>query len=302
MSTHSRLSASPPTRVPVRPSVNAFALPSRQTIAALLSLGAAILLLSACNTTVNSTSARARRTAPVPTTPPSEESLRAEAEAKAKETTAVDVTDAPPEPPKSSGLATGRGILRAELAPMRFIPARAAGSELAVIKGRVELCLTPQLRARQWNVPGHPFRIDLGSAASLNVERLTKSAFAHVKVSLGRDCPTTRGLPAFDVRIRSANRDPYWSVADKQQRTSVTLVATFYDADGRTVWRHAEQGDSNAPRERRMVLSPSGLTSRRHHHAAREFGFALQSALARLHTALLESEEIRDVYTSADPN
>ena len=208
-----------------------------------------------------------------------------------------NATNEPRSAPRSSGIATGRTLLRVELAPIVF-DSPDSDKTLEPILGSVELCLTPELRARQWNVASHPFRIDLGGTASLNVERMTKSTFSDVTVELSRDCPTALEIPTLDVRIRSANRDPYWSVEGGQQHTAITVEVTFWNAEGEQVWKHNERGESIARPEPALALSLSGLTSRRHHHAAREFGKALEAALTKLRASILQSKKVRSLYSN----
>jgi len=251
----------------------------------------ASLLFASCSATVESTSARERRApqgSALPTVPGREESSPGDAQESA--------TNEPVEP-RNSGIATGRSLLRVELDPIVF-DSPDSDKTLERIQGSVELCLTPELRTRQWNVASHPFRIDLGGTASLNVERMTKSTFSDVTVELGRDCPTTLGIPTLDVRIRSANRDPYWSVEGDQQHTAITVEVTFWDAEGEQIWKHNARGESIARPEPALALSPSGLTSRRHHHAAREFGKALEAALTKLRASILQSKKVRSLFSN----
>ena len=261
-------------------------------VAKSLTVACGLLLLTACNTTVESTSARARPTRTVPTESQSEQR---DADAAIQE---QGVPEAPPEPyaprpiTQSSGLATGRGLRTVELVPLDF------SSDIQTINGSIELCLSPELRNRPWNVGGHPFRVGLGSRASLNVERLTKATFSDVSVILDRNCPSGAGIPTIDIRIRSANRDPYREVEGGLQNTSITLEATLFDSDGAIVWTHRQQALSEAPRAGRTLFS--SLTRNRHRHAAREFGQAVEKALRGLQESILNSNKVREIYAPRD--
>ena len=58
-----------------------------------------------------------------------------------------------------------------------------------------------------WKVAEHPFRVDLGSRASVNVERLVKLAFDDVAASFDSLRGVVPNHPTLDVCVVSANRD-----------------------------------------------------------------------------------------------
>ncbi|GEM_PF-2498741 len=195
----------------------------------------------------------------------------------------------------------------------------------APLAGPIELCLTPKLRARQWNVSEHPFRIDLGSRAYPNVERLAKTAFDEVEVSFDSRCGVMSDHPSFDVRIVSANRDRRSEVAEgADQWTAITLSAELSSDDGSLIWSTEFETVSKASPsgaglldgaldEAYYVAPPLGAAGpviivrdasikERSEHAAEEFGKALGAGLLRLYEELLSADAVRQAMRTAVPS
>ncbi len=173
-----------------------------------------------------------------------------------------------------------RTISTVELPPMSF------SHESAPIDGTIELCLTPKLRMRQWNVASHPFKIDLGSRAALNLEILAKSAFREVIVSFDRTCGSATDHPWLSATILAANRD--WdSLWSTEQNTTITMEFELAGSDAGRIWSTTTRGD--------VTTSPPTYTQRRV-RAAEDFGEALGVALEQGFDELLESEEVRDLF------
>jgi len=183
----------------------------------------------------------------------------------------------------AGGLGCGRKLTTVTLAPMTFV------HESAPIEGTIELCLSPGLRMRQWDVRGHGFKIDLGGRTALNLEILARSAFSEVLVSFDRDCGSATDRPWLTARILAANRDldSLWST---EQNTTITMEFELAQDDGRTIWSLITKGD--------VSTSPSAFTRRRV-RAAEAFGEAIEITLQRAFEALIESEDVRGAFGAA---
>ena len=186
-----------------------------------------------------------------------------------------------------------------------------------VIDVPIELCLPPALRNRQWNVAEHPFRLDLGSRASLNFERMVKRVFSDVDVTLSTACGSRTGLPWITARIVAANRELYTEVQDGVQHTSLRLDTEIRAPGGSRIWR----SDQTAVIERAPALRGSGPfrssesseardglfspflgwagTSVRHDRAAEDFGAALEQALRKTYEALQDHEALESALLEA---
>jgi len=179
-----------------------------------------------------------------------------------------------------SALGCARPLTTVELAPMAFV------HKSAPINGTIELCLSPKLRMRQWNVEDHPFKIDLGSRTALNVEILAKSAFSNVIVSFDKTCGSATEHPWLAATILAANRDwdTMWS---RRQSTTITMEFELADDNQDIIWSTTTRGD--------VSTAPSGFTKRRT-RAAQAFGKALEIALRRAFDELIESEDVRSAF------
>lgn len=179
-----------------------------------------------------------------------------------------------------SAIGCGRPLSVVELAPMTFV------HKAAPIDGTIELCLSPKLRMRQWNVEDHPFKIDLGSRAALNVEILAKSAFSDVIVSFDKVCGSASDSPWLAATILAANRewDTMWS---RQQSTTITMEFDLFDNDRNIIWSTTTRGE--------LTTAPAGFTKRRT-RAAQAFGKALEIALQQAFDELIESEDVRHAF------
>lgn len=171
----------------------------------------------------------------------------------------------------------GRTVTAVELDPIVY------AHEDAPVPGAIELCLTRELRMRQWNVRNHGYLIELGDRAALNVERLTKAAFASVVVSFEEPCGQATDRPWLSVTILAANReaDSIWS---RSQETSITMELELASDDGEPIW---------ATRTRGTVTKTPASFIRRRTRAAEDFGEALREALDVAFQEIVQSEEIR---------
>lgn len=182
----------------------------------------------------------------------------------------------------SSGCGGGRIVTAVELDPIAF------ENEAAPIPGAIELCITRELRRRQWNVRNHGHIIELGSRAALNVERLAKAAFESVAVSFDEACGTSTQRPRLSAVILSANREPD-SLWARTQETSITMQFELVAADGTPIWSAETLG--------RVTKTPAPWT-RRKIRAAEDFGDAMRLALERSFEEILASQEIRRAVAS----
>ncbi|MBJ20950.1 MAG: hypothetical protein GY910_03375 [bacterium] len=181
------------------------------------------------------------------------------------------------------GSVLARTISTVELEPMRF------EHPGAPIDGTIELCLSPKLRMRQWNIANHPYKIALGSRTALNVEILAKSAFREVIVSFDGACGTATHHPWLSATILAANRD--WdSLLSAEQNTTITMEFELADDDAHPIWSATTRGN---------ISSPSSLPTRRRTRAAQDFGEAIALALQRAFKELVESEEVRSAFKEA---
>lgn len=176
-----------------------------------------------------------------------------------------------------SSLGCGRPLTTVALEPMTF------EHKAAPIEGTIELCLSPTLRRRQWNVEEHPFKIDLGSRTALNVEILAKSAFRNVIVSFDQACGSMTDHAWLSVVILAANRDwdTLWA---REQTTTITMQFELAESRERSIWSTTTKGD--------VTTSTSALFQRRK-RAAEAFGQAIEIALQKAFEEIIESEEIR---------
>jgi len=171
----------------------------------------------------------------------------------------------------------GRTVTAVDLDPILF------AHEDAPIPGAIELCLTRELRMRQWNVRNHPYVIELGDRAALNVERLAKAAFESVVVSFEEPCGQATDRPRLTARILAANRDAD-SIWSRSQETTITMDFELVSDDGAPIWSTRTRGA--------ISKAPSGLT-RRKIRAAEDFGEAMQEALDAAFVEIVQSQEIR---------
>jgi hypothetical protein len=174
------------------------------------------------------------------------------------------------------------------------------------IDAAVELCLTPELRLRQWNVAEHPFRVELGPRASIHFERLIKQRFADVRVTFGPDCGSTTSRPWITGRIVSAHRELYQEVEDDLQYTAIVFETTLHKDSGELVWEATLDGVVGRPpalgghalfagwQKGSVIFFPIDVLATfedrpRHARAVEDFGAALALALQQTDRALLEA-------------
>ena len=170
----------------------------------------------------------------------------------------------------------------------------------------IELCLSPELRQRQWNVEDHPYRIDLGAATAREFERLVKATFTDVTVTFDRQCGVRTGLPWITTEIHSANRELYSEVEDDLQYTAITLITSVHGARGQRAWIETTESVVSAPPilgglgssgERSglvSILFPHTIAVKdlRHAQASREFGRAIEQALREIERTIRRSDEL----------
>ncbi len=171
----------------------------------------------------------------------------------------------------------GRTVTAVDLDPILF------AHEGAPIPGAIELCLTRELRMRQWNVRNHPFVIELGDRAALNVERLAKAAFDSVVVSFDEPCGQATDRPWLSVVILAANReaDSIWA---RSQETTITMNFELASDEGSRIW---------ATQTRGVVTQKPAAFTRRKIRAAEAFGGAMRQALDLAFEEIVRSEKIR---------
>lgn len=171
----------------------------------------------------------------------------------------------------------GRTVTAVELDPIVYAHADAP------VPGAIELCLTRELRMRQWNVRNHGYLIELGDRAALNAERLAKAAFASVVVSFEEPCGQATDRPWLSVTILAANReaDSIWS---RTQETAITLDLELVSDDGERIWATQTRGT--------VTKKPAAFT-RRKLRAAKDFGEAMREALDVAFGEIVQSQEIR---------
>jgi hypothetical protein len=176
----------------------------------------------------------------------------------------------------------GRTVTAVDLDPLVF------AHEDAPVPGAIELCLTRALRMRQWNVRNHPYLIELGDRAALNVERLAKAAFDSVVVSFEEPCGQETNRPWLSAKILAANReaDSLWA---RNQETTITLDFELVSDAGTQIWETRVRGS--------VTKKPAALT-RRKIRAAEDFGEAMQQALDEAFREIVESEAIRRALAS----
>ena len=182
-----------------------------------------------------------------------------------------------------SGLGCARKISTVQLEPMLFV------DESPPIDGTIELCLTPELRMRQWGGKRHPFKIELGTRTALNFEILAKSAFREVVVSFDRDCGSATDYPWLTATIVAANRDldQLWST---EQNTTITIEFDLAENDGTPIWSYVSKGH---------ISAPSAPFLRRRVRAAEAFGETIAIALQSAFEELVESAEVRRAFGPA---
>ncbi|MCR9096195.1 MAG: hypothetical protein NXI30_18365 [bacterium] len=193
-----------------------------------------------------------------------------------------------------------REILSVELPTMTFV------NPAPPIDGSVEICVPSKLYKRQWNVPDHPYRIELGKRAALNFERMAKTAFREAVAVYGDGCGSTNGLPWIEAIIVSANRD--WDgivgVIDPEPvDTALTMSFALFADDGSPIW------STSVKAEHRVVDSALpiflGGTLVRSRRGSRDFGAVLGKALDDAYEQLITSTDVRaafgDAGLEADP-
>jgi hypothetical protein len=203
-------------------------------------------------------------------------------------------------------------IMTVEIERIRFV------SDRLPIKTPVELCLPPVLRTRQWNVGDYPFRVDLGMRTSQHFQRLVKSAFKNVTVTLGPNCGSTTDLPWITARIVSANRETPGEVDHEFQYSAIKLLTTLYADNDDEIWEYTADavvarrpvwGDSRILKFFAVrwlsveagnkvyfltLLPPTFyMDSQRHVDAAESFGEAINLALELTWADLMSADSVR---------
>lgn len=219
----------------------------------------------------------------------------------------------------TTAVAGSSGPIRtAEIEPMRF------DSDRVPIDAAVELCLPPVLRTRQWDVEDYPFRVDLGTRASQNFERLVKSAFREVKVTLDASCGSTTDLPWITAKIVSANRETPSEVTGEFQYSATKILATLHGKDDDPIWEYtadavvgrrpawgnsriakwfatADLAFESRTKVYHLTLLPPTLYlhSLRHRDAAQSFAEAMEFALDEIWGELISSDIVRSTLEEA---
>ena len=215
------------------------------------------------------------------------------------------------EPAEPARPANTAGIRTRHVAP---IPLVEFDNPLEPVDARVEVCVPPSLRRREWNVPGRAYRIALGQRTVPNVERMAKAVFSDVAVTFDPGCGATTGLPWFQLEVRSAHRDRAGRLTDGRVRTEVTVVTRLRDPDGRSIWQHEVTssvshapgfGDDSSYMDEPVapllfpfllpVTLPTVLVqSRMGVRAGDAFAEAMAEALAQTFDALVAAPEVRN--------
>ncbi len=178
------------------------------------------------------------------------------------------------------------------------------------IPGDVEVCIQKKLRARRWNAGETGYRIELGSRATLNFERLAKASFRDAVVVFDEQCGERTDHPWITASIVSAKRD--WDglqgwITPTPVDTELTLSIELHQNDGAEIWSTRATGThstrSTAMEHGYDVVTHSVFfpllafrSSELARRARRDFGIVLASAFEQVHDRMMKSPSVRAAF------